>query len=92
MFQSNVQEFDKKLQDEINSKDPDIIRQSIAHPLVLTKIDGKKVCIICKTCIRYLKQKKTPPMSSLNGLALTETDDEIKNQNLELTELEGALI
>ena len=31
-------------------------------------------------------------MSSLNGLALAETDDDIKNQNLELTELEGALI
>ena len=31
-------------------------------------------------------------MSSLNGLTLTETDQDIKNQTLELTELEGALI
>ena len=31
-------------------------------------------------------------MSSLNGLTLTETDGDIRNQLLELTELEGALI
>ena len=31
-------------------------------------------------------------MSSLNGLVLQEADEEIKKQNLELTELEGALI
>ncbi len=33
-----------------------------------------------------------PPMSTLNGLKLTETDKQIKDQQLELTELEGALI
>ena len=33
-----------------------------------------------------------PPMSVLNGLKLAETDKQIKDQKLDLTELEGALI
>ena len=33
-----------------------------------------------------------PPISTLNGLKLTETDKQIQEQQLELTELEGALI
>ena len=36
--------------------------------------------------------KKMPPMSTGNGLKLAETDKQIKDQGLELTELEGALI
>ena len=35
--------------------------------------------------------KKMPPMSIANGLKVTETDKQIHNQNLELTELKGAL-
>ena len=91
-FESNVQEFSAKLQDEIKTKDKDIIRKSIAMPWIVTIKNGKKECFICKTCVKYLKQKKMPPISSLNGLALTETDEDIKKQKLELTELEGALI
>ena len=39
-----------------------------------------------------MNQKKMPPMSILNGLKLNETDKEIKEQDLQLTELEAALI
>ena len=39
-----------------------------------------------------MKKQKMPPMSITNGLQLSETDKEIKEQNLQLTELKGALI
>ena len=39
-----------------------------------------------------MKRKKIPPMSTKNGLKLEETDKMINDQNLNLTELEGALI
>ena len=39
-----------------------------------------------------MKNKKIPPMSVKNGLKLVETDNELKAQKLEMTELEGALI
>ena len=92
MFESNVQVFNTILQEEIRRKAQDIIKKSIAVPWILTIKNGKSECFICKTCVKYLKQNKMPPMSSLNGLTLTETDEEIKKQKLELTELEGALI
>ena len=47
---------------------------------------------ICKTCVRYLKAGKIPPSSVKNSLELHETDNEIKEEDLVLTELEGALI
>ena len=91
-FESNIQEFNTKLQDEIKSKAHNIIQESIALPWIYSTKNGKNECFICKTCAKYLKQNKMPPMSSLNGLTLTETDEDIRNQMLELTELEGALI
>jgi hypothetical protein len=39
-----------------------------------------------------MKKQKMPPMSIKNGLQLSETYKEIKDQNLQLTELDGALI
>ena len=39
-----------------------------------------------------MKGKKIPPMSIKNGLKLSETDKQLREQKLELTELEGALI
>ena len=39
-----------------------------------------------------MKRKKIPPMSTKNGLKLKETDKMLKDQNLNLTELEAALI
>ena len=38
------------------------------------------------------EEKENPPMSTKNGLMLEETDKMLKEQNLDLTELEGALI
>ena len=92
MFQSNVQEFNENLKEKLNSKIPGLIQKCIPDPLILTTVNGKGKCFICKTCVRHLKMKKMPPMSTENGLKLVETDKEIKHQNLELTELEGALI
>ena len=92
MFQSNVQEFNDDLKEKINSRTPGLIQKCIADPLILTTVNGKGKCFICKTCVRHLKMKKMPPMSTENGLKLEETDKQIKDQNLELTELEGALI
>jgi hypothetical protein len=39
-----------------------------------------------------MQNSKLPPMSTMNGLKLKETDKQIHEQNLQLTELEGALI
>ena len=47
---------------------------------------------ICNTCLKYMKRNKMPPMCWKNGLELYETVSEIKNQNLWLTEMEGAMI
>ena len=92
MFKSNVQLFNEGMKEKISSNAPGIINQCIADPLVPTMVDGHANYYICETCIRYLRLRKMPPMSTLNGLKLTETDKQIKKQQLELTELEGALI
>ena len=47
----------------------------------------KNDCYICKTCVVHLKVKRMPPMSVKNNLELDHL-----NENLMLTELEGALI
>ena len=92
MFESNVQVFSETFKNDITKRFPDIIRQSVTEPYIISIKDGKKECFICKTCIKYLKLNKMPPMSVLNGLVLKETDEDIKNQDLQLTELEAALI
>ena len=48
---------------------------------------------LCKTCQNYLvKKKRLPPCSVMNGLQLMETDQELKDQNLMLTDLEAAMV
>ena len=47
---------------------------------------------ICETCWRYLKAGKLPPCSVMNSLALHDTDEKLKRDDLWLTELEGSLI
>ena len=59
---------------------------------VKTSINGQKKAYICETCVRYLRLKKMPPMCVMNNLKLVDTDKDLLEQNLELTELEGALI
>ena len=91
MFQSNIRLYTTELRNKINAKKPFHIEACIDE-LIPTRINGKADCYICLTCIRHMNQKKMPPMSILNGLKLNETDKEIKEQDLQLTELEGALI
>ena len=51
-----------------------------------TNTDGKDKCFICLTYVRHMKNKKIPPMSVKNGLKLAESDNELKEQKLEITE------
>ena len=60
--------------------------------VITTHIEGEENTYICKTCVKHIKKKKLPPMSAMNSLQLKETDKEIEDQNLKLSELEGALI
>ena len=91
MFKSNVRLYTKELAAEINGKTPGLTKKCIDEH-VYTQINGETNCYVCQTCTSHMKKKKIPPMSILNGLKLTETDRKLKDQNLVLTELEGALI
>ena len=66
--------------------------ETCVERVITTHIDGEETTYICKTCLKHIKKKKLPPMSAMNGLQLNETDKEIEDQNLKLSELEGALI
>ena len=58
-----------------------------------TRNDGPKGNrYICKTCLTYLKKGKMPPTSVMNQLELHQSDKDLQEQNLNLTELEGSLI
>ena len=106
MFRNGVKIFTDSLQQEIEKEIP--IKDCIADLGVITKVvmEHKKSAIstqqrndmeagtrfLCDTCHRYLKSGKLPPSSAMNSLQLSDTDEDLKNQNLQLTELEGALI
>ena len=47
---------------------------------------------ICKTCLKYLGNNKMPPSCVKNGLEIHESYEELKADDLILTDLEGALI
>ena len=76
----------QKLKDNINERKLahfiDCVEEEIATP-----INGENDCYLCKTCITHMKEKKMPPMAASNKLRL-----EVQDENLQLTELEGALI
>ena len=91
MFKSNVRLYTPELANQVNSKKQGHTENCIQE-LISTIINGEKKYFICLTCVNHMKNKKIPPMSTKNGLELTETDKMIKDQNLDLTELEGALI
>ena len=106
MFKNGVKIFSDSLKQEIEMKIP--IKDCIADIDVITKVitEQKKSTMstqqrkeievgtkfICNTCHRYLKAGKLPPSSAMNCLQLHDTDEDLKNQDLQLTELEGALI
>ena len=105
-FLSNVQEFTEKTEKELKDIWEPITLQEIifdlnlvtkvlinyeGHPL--TNIDDIKFKrYICKTCLKKLKKKTLPPMSVMNNLQLHDTDEDLKNEGNDLTELEGSLI
>lgn len=106
MFQSSVQKFTTKLMEEVNEKIA--LEDCIADINLFTRVEivttksrepdsfskDKEIGdrYICKTCLKYLRRGKLPPSSVMNNLQLHETDEELKEQDLVLTELEGALI
>ena len=86
LFNENVEIMSSKLKDTLNKECPGLYNKCIGTK-VETPINGKNDCYICKTCIVHLKAKRMPPMSVRNNLELDHL-----NENLMLTELEGALI
>ena len=47
---------------------------------------------ICNTCLQYLKKNKMPPTCIKNGLEIQKTIEDLKSEDLILTDLEGSLI
>ena len=106
MFKASVQKFTKKLAEEINEKielETCIIDQNLMTKVEIDYIGYKEPdsfskeklvgeSFICKTCLNYLRRGKLPPSSVMNNLQLHETDEDLKNQDHWLTELEAALI
>ena len=95
-FFSNVQEFTEKTEKELKDIWKPITLQEIIFDLnLVTKViideEGPKR-YICKTCLKKLKKKTLPPMSVMNNLQLHDTDEDLKNEGNDLTELEGSLI
>ena len=92
MFKSNVRIFTRELENQLNINEPGLTNKCIEKPTIPTQINGQDNRYICLTCVKHMKNGKMPPMSTKNNLTLAETDRFIKDQNLDLTELEAALI
>ena len=107
MFKSNVREFTKAVIAQFEEKIPlerciadmNVVTkvQTEQHYLRVPATHKNKqgeegTRFICETCLRYLKIGKIPPSCVMNQLHLHQTDEELKRQDLVLTELEGALI
>ena len=86
LFFSNVEVITDRLKNTINEKKPGHFRTCVERDIV-TPINGRNDCYICKTCISHMKAKKLPPMAAKNNLELDSQDE-----SLQLTELEGSLI
>ena len=91
MFHSNIRLYTQDLRNELNKNQPGHTEKCV-RDITQTWIAGEGKTYICLTCVRHMKKNKLPPMSAMNGLELTETDEIIVKQGLKLTELEGALI
>ena len=91
MFQSNVRIYTDQLENEINGRKPAHTKACIG-PRIPIGIDDKANSYICLTCVTHMKKGNVPPMSVMNGLKLDESDKQLKDQELQMTELEGALI
>ena len=85
MFHTNVCLFTTTLENNIDSKKIGHVAACI-ESRIPTRIDGEDKYYLCKTCLRHMQNKKMLPMSTMNGLKLKETDKQIHDQNLQLTE------
>ena len=103
-FFSNVQEFTEKTEEQLKEIWKPTTLQEIIYDLnLVTKViideepsgpidESKFKRYICKTCLTKLKKKTLPATSVMNNLQLHDTDEDLKEENLMLTELEGSLI
>ena len=107
LFKTNVRECTQDLLDTIDAKIPlsdcihdlnvfTYIELEYSHLRVPASYklstDYAKKRYICNTCCTYLKKGKLPPVSVMNGLSLQQTDEQLKKENLILTELEASLV
>ena len=107
MFKTNVRECKQDLLDDIDSQIPlqeciaDLqvftrleVEYSHLRVPAYYKLspDYTKHRFICTTCLTYLKRGKLPPVSVMNQLGLHQSDKQLKEENLNLTELEASLI
>ena len=106
MFRCSVKILTNRVVEQIDEKIPiqdcidfDVVTQVVTEsrhcnwPPLFKKNDleiGER--FICETCLRYLKTGKLPPKSFKNSLELHHTDEDLKEQDLRLTELEASLI
>ena len=100
-FFTNVQIFTSSLQKIVQEKIPlencifDMkLRENMKFGEIessLIKIESKDQ-FICKTCLGYLRKAKLPPSSVMNNLQLSQTDKQLEDEGLVLTELENSLI
>lgn len=104
-FRNQVKEFSEKVKssikidlsacivDENQTMKAKVHTSKVAKNNTMTEED--KLCqtpFICNTCHLHLKKGKLPPKSVKNGLELLDTDEDLKDQGLDLNELEETLI
>ena len=86
LFNTNVEIITPNLRAKIDGKKAGHFRACVEEDIV-TPINGRNDAYLCKTCINHMMQQKTPPMAAVNGLMLYP-----QSHDMQLTELEGALI
>ena len=94
-FQTNIQIFTPKVREGIKIPLKECIEKmkmtygSMSSPKLPQNAQDQ---FICKTCLGYMKKRKVPPTSAMNGLRLKQTDKQIEDEGLSLSELENSLI
>ena len=94
-FQTNTQVFTPKIREGIKIPLKDCIEKmkinygSMTSPKLPQNEEDQ---FICKTCLGYMRRRKVPPTSVMNGLRLDQTDKQIEDEGLSMSELENSLI
>ena len=86
LFHETVEIMTQKLRMIINAKKNGLIEKCLGERIE-TPINGNHDTYLCKTCITHMKAGNIPPMSVMNRLWLDKQEEDLK-----LTELEGAMI